>query len=647
MKNIYVILAFHAHELLWDLPEMLLSTLEEGNPMKDTFQDENYIKKREKEGRDIYEMCSKFGDRIDAPLSVEYTNELLHQIKEVIPETFKMMQEDYRRGRLYPLYGHAHHTHVSLMGEEEITQETMWNMQYLHDFMGVPYPKYKGLFPSEASLSHHKLEGISKANIDYVIFPHLEEGKVPFSLEGEGDPHYLPFLLRTDTKNLLAFPRNFPISQEIWRPITKMKRDEVKNQGYMLGDYSVFKEEYMSDQQEHFPIEMKEGVELYKSVLRKEMESCPTNGVLVYIQDLELMDFGDIALEIMEKAWKELMQEESQHFNIKFVTPDQYIDNVLKPTGIIKNLPEVKFNDINWAPEIRLVLRVDGHYPPLGVTGVDRYDREKTGLYQHPHSFWEYGKYYCGIFDTLLKNFNINLHLPIHGAWMNHIERELVFRDNIEVKTVLYHRIMKRACNWGWRPTEGRQKLSCLKGYLICSELLKKLKRYPPELVLNRKPEAIDLKDFVGLLEILDTIIDGRVNYLKFGLEQMTEERGVDLKNAYAPIELVFQWKEKAVRKIVELYEINKKDMDFPSQAEKTLTLLQEYSQAVFMSTDFIQKIWSEVPDVEFMVDHMYYYLYDLYPPSFPKMLERVDQMSGQEIDQFFSKKKEQITAPV
>lgn len=646
MKNIYVILAFHAHELLWDLPEVLLSTLEEGNPMRETFLDENYIKKRNTQGRNIYSMCSKFGDRLDAPLCVEYTNELLHQIKEVIPDTFKMMQEDYRRGRLYPLYGHAHHTHVSLMGSEEMTQEVIWNMQYLHDFMGVPYPKYKGLFPSEASFSHDKLEGIEKANIDYVIFPHLEEGKVPFTLEGQGDYQYLPFFLRTEHKNLLAFPRNFPISQEIWRPITKMKRDEVKNQGYMLGDYAVFKEEYLYDQQEQFPIEMEEGVELYKSVLRKEMENCPPNGVLVYIQDLELMDFGDIALEIMEKAWQELLQEELERFHVKFVTPDQYIDHVLKPTGIQK-LPEVKFEEINWAPEIRLVSRVDGHYPPMGVTGVDRYDREKTGLYRHPHIFWENGKYYCGIFDTLLKNFNVNIHLPIHGAWMNHLEQELVFRNHPEVKTILYHRIMKRACNWGWRPTEGRQKLPCLKGYLICSELLQKLKEYPPEMVLSRKPETVDPKNFVGILELLDTFIDGRVNYLKFGLERLEEERGADLSSAYAPIESVFQWKEKAVRKVVELYEVNKRDTDFPSRMQETLTLLQEYSQAVFMSTDYIQKIWGEVPDVEFMVDHMYYYLYNLYPPAFPKLMEKIDSLSEEAIDQFFAKKKEQITAPV
>ena len=28
-------------------------------------------------------------------------------------------------------------------------------------------------------------------------------------------------------------------------------------------------------------------------------------------------------------------------------------------------LPHMKFHQVSWAPEIRLVLRSDGHYPPL------------------------------------------------------------------------------------------------------------------------------------------------------------------------------------------------------------------------------------------------------------------------------------------
>ena len=63
MKNVYVILAFHAHELLWDLPEVLLSGLDDGNPMKNTILDENYIKKRKDEGRDIYSRSIKFAEK--------------------------------------------------------------------------------------------------------------------------------------------------------------------------------------------------------------------------------------------------------------------------------------------------------------------------------------------------------------------------------------------------------------------------------------------------------------------------------------------------------------------------------------------------------------------------------------------------------
>ena len=53
MKDIYVILAFHAHELLWDLPEKLLSYLDDGNPMKDTILIRTTLK-RKAEGRDVH-----------------------------------------------------------------------------------------------------------------------------------------------------------------------------------------------------------------------------------------------------------------------------------------------------------------------------------------------------------------------------------------------------------------------------------------------------------------------------------------------------------------------------------------------------------------------------------------------------------------
>ncbi|RQD77238.1 MAG: glycoside hydrolase [Candidatus Syntrophonatronum acetioxidans] len=641
MKKIYVILAFHAHELLWDLPQVLLSHLKEGNPMKESVLDENYLKKRREEDRNIYSLCSRFGDRIKAALCVEYSNELLSQISKVLPDTFEEIKADYRRGRLYPLYGHAHHTHVSLLDKREITQEILWNMEYLHDIMGVPYPLYKGLFPAEASLSYDKMEGITEANIDYFISPHLNRGKTEFTVKGEGDWRYKPFLVRAGPRFLLSLPRNFPISQEIWRPITKMKREAVKNQGYMLGTYPVFTEEYLYKEREVFPINMEEGVELYKKVLRQELSAAPPGGLLVYIQDLELMDYGDIALEIMEKAWKGILEEDSKEYSINFVTPDEYIEN-LKKGGEIENLPEVVFDKITWAPEIRPVLRVDGHYPPLGVEGKGDYI-EGSGIKEYPHVFWENGKYYCRIFDDFLNIFCISLNLPLGGGWLDHVD-EFLFQTNEEIKSLLLLRLMKRACNWGWRPTEGRQKLPSLKGYLICQSLKKRMKKYPTSLIWRKDilefTEIVDEKNLVGLREILDIFLDKRIAYLKNGIKNLEGKGEIDLAEIQDHMEQTFRWKETGARKVEELYYLKEERSTIEERIYQALTLVQDYSQALFMATDHIQRIWALVPDVDFMVENMYEYLYDLYPPLFPGLLNRVDSMSREEIEKYFREKK-------
>lgn len=629
MKDVYVILAFHAHELLWDLPETLLSYLEEDNPMKVSMMETNYIKKRREEGRDIYALCSRFGDALDAPLCVEFTNELLVQIKQVIPETFERLKRDYRRGRFYPIYGHAHHTNVSLLRPEELTQEIVWNREYLHNHMGVPYPRYNGLFPTEASLSYDKMGAIAEANIDYVIFPHLREDKVPFEVIGEGDYTYRPFLIRAGRKRIIALPRNFPISQEIWRPITRMKRDEVKSQGYLLGDFPVFDNEYQKGERESFPISFEEGVELYLGVLRRELENAPDRGVLVYIQDLELMDFGDVALQIMEHSWKKLLQEE-RDYRVHFVTPDQYLEEVVIPDGVDK-LPEVKFHQICWVPEIRLVLRADGHYPPLGVTGTGRYDIRKTGLYDHPLIFWENGKYYCGIFDTLLDNFAINTNVPVSVERLGETGYDLA-RESLDSQAVLYLRLMKRACNWGWVPTEGRQKRPCLKGYLLCSVLLRRLEEHTPAL-LNRDLKEIDPRNFVGLCETLRVFIDNRVAYLRYGLDELAREQEVDLSGAYALFPKIEKWKRVALKKARELYQVYRRT---PHDLYSFLRLLQEYSQAVYMATDKIQRIWAESGNADFLVEKMYHYLYDIYPPLFPEMIDRIDSMDGRQVEEYF-----------
>jgi hypothetical protein len=632
MKDLYVILAFHAHELLWDLPETILTYLDEENPMKESFLSENYLKKRKGEGRDIYSLCSRLGDTLDAPMCVEYTNELLIQIKDVMPEVFERLKQDYRRGRLYPIYGHAHHTHASLLCREEITQEIVWNSQYLHNHMKVPYPKYNGLFPPEDSLVYAKMKAVADANVDYVIFPHLDKLKAPFEIVGKGDYVYQPFIIRTPLKNIIALPRNFPISQEIWRPITKMKRDDVKSQGYLLGEFPVFNNEYLSGTREAYPIDMEQGVQMYKEVLCRELANAPDMGLLLYVQDLELMDFGDIALEIMEKAWQDVLQADGDQYKVHFVTPDVYIDEVVARAGLDK-LPEVKFDRISWAPEIRLILRTDGHYPPLGVTDIGPYDTRKTGIYEHPHIFWENGKYYCGIFDTLLENFNITTNVPVSMERLGETGYDLA-QESLNSQAVLYLRIMKRACNWGWRPTEGRQKRPCLLGYLLGGILLQKLRDYPLHSTLGRQFKEIDSRNFVGLCETLKVFIDNRLNYLRYGLNLYAREKGADLRVAYSLFDTIEQWKEMALQKAEGLYFVNQQGL---AEIDKLIILLMEYSKGVYMATDHIQRIWSESPDANYLVDKMYHYLYNVYPPMFPSMIEAIDSMKETEIKEYFS----------
>ena len=639
MKNLYVILAFHAHELLWDLPEVMLSYLEAGNPMKDTVLETNYLRKRQQEGRNIYWRCSDFGDRMNAPLCVEFSNELLFQVKEVLPETFAKLTRDYRRGRLYPLYGHAHHTNIALLSGEEMTQEIVWNMQFVHQLMGAPYPKYRGVFPTEDSLDYGKLDGFRQANVDYVIFPQLRPGEIPFEVTGEGDYIYKPFVLETGRHNLLAFHRNFSISQEIWRPITKMKRDELESQGYLLGNFPVFYNEYLNHEVEEFPITLEEGVEIYRRFLREEVERAPDQGVLVYVQDLELMDFGDIALEIMEKAWSGLLREVEGRVRIDFVTPDTYIDRVVAGEDIDRR-PRVRFGQISWAPEMRVVLRPDGHYPPAGVGGVDGYDFGKTGFYQKPLVFWENGKYFTGIFDALLEMFNISINIPADAVTLDSVRYHVGLLD-LNSQAVIYHRLMKRACNWGWVPTEGRQKRPALKGYLVCDILLRLLNDQPAGLLLNRAAPEIDLRCLVGILESLRVFVDMRIEYLNYGIERLAGEKEVDCSQYCRVLESAREWKRESVEGVRRMYSARVQGLPTLQQLRETLLGMQQFCQGLFMATEQIQKIWA-LGDSEFLVEKMYEFLFKVYPPLFPEMIQRIDAMDEEEVGEYFYRLAEQ-----
>ena len=346
-KNLFVILAFHAHEPWWDLPSHILET-EEDDELRQSIRSENWVRKRAEAGRDVYAQLLGLGKRLSAPICLEATNELLMQLEECMPQTFQTLRRGFATGALHPLYGGAHHAHCSLLTIDELADELRLNQEFLHDVMEAPLPKYRGAFPMEGSIDAHKLDGFRRAGIDYVLFPHLSPRKAHYRLEGECDPRHEPFLLGN---GLLALPRHFGISQDIWRPITRWKPQGLKMQGYNLGLYWVFDEEYREQRYVDVPITREQAIDQYRQVLERSLAEAPDGGLLLYIQDLELMDYGEDALELLGEAWSTVRAPD---IRLHFVTPDEYID---RTRALERSLPRLSFHQISWAPEIRLVLR--------------------------------------------------------------------------------------------------------------------------------------------------------------------------------------------------------------------------------------------------------------------------------------------------
>lgn len=271
MKKVYVILAFHAHEPLWDLSKMLVENIDDID-LKNTLASENWIVRRSAEGRDFYTSLIEFANSLDITVTLEATNELLVQLASIVPETFAALVKAYRKGTIYPLYGHAHHTHISLLNNIEVEDEIRLNQEFIHDVMGAPRPSYAGLFPIEDSLDSSKLQGIKNKGIDFVIFPNLDRNKARYKADPGLDVKYEPFLIGPD---IIALPRHFPVSQYIWRPITKWKADGVRNQGYLLGRYWVLPEEYRRRRSVPFPISREQAIDRILSCAEESVVRVP------------------------------------------------------------------------------------------------------------------------------------------------------------------------------------------------------------------------------------------------------------------------------------------------------------------------------------------------------------------------------------
>jgi hypothetical protein len=616
MKQVYVILAFHAHEPLWDLPNKLL-TLVDDPGIRDAIRGENYVLKRVREERDIYAHLIQTASSLGAPVALDVTNELLVQLAWYVPETVQKLAAAYKNGTIYPLYTHAHHTHTALLTSDEIADELRLNVELLHKVMGVPEPRHSGAFPTEGSVDAAKLVAYKDSGMEYIVFPHLSDRKAHFIVDGKGDIRYRAFVVGPD---MVALPRHFLVSQYIWRPITRYDPKGVRNQGYILGKYWVFAEEYRNKSYIPFPISWEDAVAEYTAVLENALAESPDQGLILYIQDLELMDFGDIALRIIEQAWKNVISKKIAE--VRFMTPDDYLESL----GDVAGLPRVRFHQVSWAPEIRLVLRYDGHYPPLNAGKFRDVDVDTAIFKQLPFVFWETGRFLINICGAILDAFGMPRRLAADAPLL-HDTRYDVRRFDFEDQVALHYRLMKRACNWGWRPEEGRQKRPFLHGYRLS------------ELFLGASPEDIAFAGtkyvhpgdtvYVGAERILNFFLDTRFDYLRAGIE----EGGLAGEQKEAALLEIEQGKSRRVvatefiHRALEASRSVESAATPDSKGEALNHLIRElkgYCREVFVATDHIQRAWGYIDDIDNMIVTMYQHLYEIYPPRFPAMFREL-----------------------
>ena len=614
MKTVRVVLSFHAHEPLWDLPRRLQRSSRDRR-VRHAIVPESYIRRRMREGRNVYRDLIGFAERRGISVAIDATNELLFQLRQNAPGTYRELGRAYRRKLLYPMYTTAHHTHAALLNPEEFLDEVRLNHELLHDDLGVPLPARRGLFFTECSIDSKLIPAAEEAGYDFCLSPDLSPERVNFAVDPAGaDIHYAPYRVG---KKLIGLPRHFDVSQEIWRGITLREPARLKYQGFLLGEFPVFYEEYRQGAASVQPNPNADSVAMYADVLRKALSEAPDGGLILYLQDLELMDFGEQALAIIDQAWTRVTQDSG--VKVEMVSPDDVVRTLDS-----QRLPRVEVQQATWAPEIRPSLRYDGHYPPRAAGPFRGHDAGEEIFKRRPFVFWEPGKYISELFGWLLESFG---HPRLIGASARVLVEEdyKLERFPPEVRLPALVRLMKRACNWGWYPEEGLNKRPYLDGLLVIESLRLELRLRPS---VPRPVQPLPWRALEGMRRVPELLLDTRFDYLRFGLERWREEKGADPEGALLEIERAAAMRRLAEQEIrqarAQLGELKQR----PTRERWDFFLkgIEDHTKSVFLALDHVQRAWGQA-DPDFLIVPMYTYLHDIYPPKGPDLLDAVDSV--------------------
>jgi hypothetical protein len=194
---------------------------------------------------------------------------------------------------------------------------------------------------------------------------------------------------------------------------------------------------------------------------------------------------------------------------------------------------------------------------------------------------------------------------------------------------------MQRACNFGWQPDEDRHKWPYMHGLAICeivrggSPPLRDGERGPGGEGAGAAP--LPERALRGLDRVLEIIVDTRVAYLRRGIEHLGERAGDETQRAAAEAHLRNAEKRRTRASALArtLRAENTKAASNGHGAHAVggtmLALLQEHCKEAYLSINEIQRAWMQIQDTAGMIEEMYAYLYDLYPPLMPQILHDLD----------------------
>jgi len=164
-----------------------------------------------------------------------------------------------------------------------------------------------------------------------------------------------------------------------------------------------------------------------------------------------------------------------------------------------------------------------------------------------------------------------------------------------------------------------------LHGFLISDYLLLYLRLYPERLPSPRT--AFPPQTFALFRRLPEVLIDTRVGYLDFGLKRYRDEKGVELAEALAELTHARGARERATIHLDQaarvIGQLKPRSSDL-GLWQDLLMALREHCRYMFLALDRLQRAWGKAPDVEFLVTAMYKYLYEIYPPKWPTILEEV-----------------------